>query len=169
MERLIVVHHEFFEEELIRELYSIDNGFFDPLFGSIELPKPGKKNVGQEAAQRKDKENAAGEQEAKTLVLSSCGSGIPVYRRLQKENVPFIAGVLYKNDMDYRLARLLADRVITEEPFEELSGRAIEEALEAVEACDRVIDAGVVIGTANRGMEKILAAARAAGKLETIS
>ena len=71
--------------------------------------------------------------------------------------------------MDYRLARLLADRVITEEPFEELSGRAIEEALEAVEACDRVIDAGVVIGTANRGMEKILAAARAAGKLETIS
>ena len=160
---------EVFEEELIRELYSIDNGFFDPLFGSIELPKPGKKNVGQEAAQRKDTENAAGEQEAKTLVLSSCGSGIPVYRRLQKENVPFIAGVLYKNDMDYRLARLLADRVITEEPFEELSGRAIKEALEAVEACDRVIDAGVVIGTANRGMEKILAAARAAGKLKTIS
>lgn len=25
---------------MIRELYEINNGFFDPLFGSIELPKP---------------------------------------------------------------------------------------------------------------------------------
>ena len=98
-------------------------------------------------------------------MLSSCGNGIPVYRRLQKENTPFIAGVLYKNDMDYRLARLLADRVITEEPFEELSERAIQEALTAVEECDRVIDAGVVIGTMNRGMERVLEAARKAGKL----
>ena len=31
---------EIFEENMIRELYEINNGFFDPLFGSIELPKP---------------------------------------------------------------------------------------------------------------------------------
>ena len=163
---------EVFEEELIRELYSIDNGYFDPLFGSIELPKPGRRVVGNAenagaAGASNAAENAAApvEEAAKTLVLSSCGNGIPVYRRLQKENTPFIAGVLYKNDMDYRLARLLADRVITEEPFEELSERAIQEALAAVEECDRVIDAGVVIGTMNRGMERVLEAARKAGKL----
>ena len=169
---------EVFEEELIRELYSIDNGFFDPLFGSIELPKPGRRKDdgavdGTVAENAAAPENTAAEQaagsadavEAKTLVLSSCGNGIPVYRRLQKENTPFIAGILYKNDMDYRLARLLADCVITEEPFEELSESAIQEALAAVESCDRIIDAGVVIGSANRGMERVMEAARASGKL----
>lgn len=32
---------DIFEENMIRDLYDINNGFFDPLFGSIELPKPG--------------------------------------------------------------------------------------------------------------------------------
>ena len=45
------------------------------------------------------------------------GTGIPVFRQLQKVHTPFIAGVLYTNDVDYRLARLLADQVITEKPF----------------------------------------------------
>ena len=176
---------EVFEEELIRELYSIDNGFFDPLFGSIELPKPGKKSAGtgtgetagagetvgaEEMAGAGEtvgaEETAGADWEAKTLVLSSCGTGIPVYRRLQKENTPFIAGILYKNDMDYRLARLLADRVIAEEPFETLSEKAVAEALDAVKKCERVIDAGVTIGTGNHGMERVLEAARQAGKLE---
>ena len=31
---------DIFEENMIRDLYDINNGFFDPLFGSIELPKP---------------------------------------------------------------------------------------------------------------------------------
>ena len=87
---------------MIRELYEINNGFFDPLFGSIELPKP--------------------EGEAKTFVICGNGTGIPVFRQLQKVHTTFIAGVLYTNDVDYRLARLLADQVITEKPFMEISG-----------------------------------------------
>ena len=31
---------EIFDEDMIRKLYDIDNGFFDPLYGSIELPAP---------------------------------------------------------------------------------------------------------------------------------
>ena len=31
---------DIFKENMIKELYEINNGFFDPLFGSIELPKP---------------------------------------------------------------------------------------------------------------------------------
>lgn len=31
-----------------------------------------------------------------------------MYRKFQRENVPFATGVLYENDVDYRLARLLA-------------------------------------------------------------
>ena len=134
-----------FEEELIRDLYSIDNGFFDPMFGSIEMPRP--------------------QGEAKTLVLSSGGSGIPVYRRLQKENIPFIAGVLYTNDIDYQLARLLAEEVIAEEPFVPISEASMQKMMEAVAKCDRVINAGLVIGTINAGLREVLAEAEKTGKL----
>ena len=139
---------EVFEENLIRELYSIDNGFFDPLFGSIELPRPNG--------------------EAKTLVLSSGGTGILVYRQLQKQNIPFIAGVLYQNDIDYQLARLLAAEVIVEKPFMPISETVKQKALEAVRACDRVINAGVTMGESNAAMKEILSLAEQEGKLETI-
>ena len=139
---------EIFDEEMIRQLYDINNGFFDPLFGSIELPK------------------ISGE--AKTLVLSSCGKGVSVYRRLQKENTPFIAGILTKNDIDYQLARLLAEEIIMSEPYEMLSDDAVKKALEAVDRCERVIDAGVVIGKANAEIEKVLETARRQGKLEIV-
>lgn len=31
---------EIFTEATIRDLYEIDNGYYDPIFGSVELPKP---------------------------------------------------------------------------------------------------------------------------------
>ena len=44
----------------------------------------------------------------KCLVISSGGTGIPFFRSLQKKNIPFAAGILYTNDIDYQLAKLLA-------------------------------------------------------------
>ena len=119
-----------FTEEIIRDLYGINNGYFDPLFGSIELPAP--------------------EGEPEVFVISSGGSGIPVYRSLQKEHIPFAAGILYENDMDYQLARLLAAKVITEEPFEEIREETLQKAFETMGKCKRVINAGVKIGTWNK-------------------
>ena len=135
-----------FDEGNIRALYDIEQGFFDPCFGSIELPRP----MG----------------EPRILVLSACGTGIPVYRALQKRNLPFCAGVLYTNDLDYRLARLLASEVVTEQPFHEIGDAAFNRAMELVHKCDTVIDAGVEIGPCNRRMEEILRAARAQNKLK---
>ena len=134
-----------FTEEIIRELYGINNGYFDPLFGSIELPAP--------------------EGEPEVFVISSGGTGIPVYRRLQKEHIPFAAGILYENDMDYRLARLLAAEVITETPFEEIQEETFQKAFETMGKCKRVINAGVKIGTWNKGIEKLLERAEKEGKL----
>ena len=136
---------EVFTEEIIRELYGINNGYFDPLFGSIELP--------------------ALEGEPEVFVISSGGTGIPVYRRLQKEHIPFAAGILYENDMDYRLARLLAAEVITEEPFEEIREETLQKAFETIGKCKRVINAGVKIGTWNIGIERLLERAEIEGKL----
>ena len=53
---------EVFKEEVIRELYGLDNGSYDPCFGSVELPRP--------------------EGEPRVFVISACGTGIPVYRKL---------------------------------------------------------------------------------------
>lgn len=131
---------DIFEENMIRNLYEINNGFFDPLFGSIELPKP--------------------QGEAKTFVICGNGTGIPVFRQLQKENTPFIAGILYENDVDYRLARILASQVITEEPFEEISEEAFQKAVNIMKSCDRIICTGVPVKTCNRRLGQLIEEAK---------
>ena len=133
---------------MIKELYEINNGFFDPLFGSIELPKP--------------------DGEAKTFVICGNGTGIPIFRQLQKEHTPFIAGILYTNDVDYRLARLLASKVITEEPFMEISEEAFQKAQKAMESCDRVICTSVPVGSCNKRLGELIEAAKKSRKVQFV-
>ena len=146
---------EIFDEETIRNLYSIDNGFFDPLFGSIELPAP----VGREG----ESDDAI---VPKVFVISSCGKGIPVYRKLQKENMPFIAGIIPTNDLDYQLARLLAREVITTDPFQPINDEAFAKAAEAIQTCERVLLTDFPIGEMNARVRKLINLAEQAGKLE---
>ncbi len=137
---------EIFEENIIRDLYDIDNGFFDPCFGSIELPRPDYNNL-----------NDIRKAKCNDILYSVVGSfGKPV---LIKENIPFAAGILYTNDIDYRLARLLASEVITEEPFMPISDHAIQRALDVMGRCERVINAGVTFGECNNKMKKLIEAA----------
>ena len=136
---------DIFEENMIRDLYDINNGFFDPLFGSIELPKP--------------------EGEAKTFVICGNGTGIPVFRQLQKEHTPFIAGILYNNDVDYRLARLLAADVITERPFMDISEETFQKALRVMEQCERIICTDVPVGSCNMRLGQLIEAAKKSGKM----
>lgn len=132
-----------FKTSIIKELYEIDNGFFDPRFGSIELPKP--------------KGNP------EVFVISACGNGIPVYRQLQKSNTPFAAGIIYKNDMDYELANLLAAEVVTEEPFEEIKEETYLKALKLMNSCKRIIVTDVPIGYSNKRMNDLIEAAKQRG------
>ena len=136
---------EIFEENTIRELYDIDNGFFVPLFGSIELKK------------------VSGA--SQVFVLSSCGGGIPLYRQLQKQEKPFAAGILYTNDVDYQLARLLAEEVVQAAPFETVSDAAVERALQLVESCQEVWMTSFPITPLNEKVQKVIDAAKAQHKL----
>lgn len=136
---------EIFKGDIIRGLYEVDNGFFDPCFGSIELSRP--------------------QGEPEVFVISSCGKGIPVYRRLQKENIPFAAGILYTNDIDYQVANFLAAKIITEEPFREISEDTYRRAVEIMKACKRVICPGVTMGTCNQRMADLIKEAERLGKL----
>ena len=131
---------QIFEEQTIRELYGIENGFYDPRFGSIELPKV--------------------DGEPEVFVVAGCGRGIPIYRKLQKDNIPFATGILYTNDVDYQLARLLAARVITEEPFCQITQEHLREAIQVMENCKKVICADVPIGECNKGLEELIRTAK---------
>ena len=144
---------EIFREETIRDLYQIDNGFFDPLFGSIELPAPTGRDWGD------------GKEEELAFVLSACGTGIPVYRSLQKKNIRFIAGILNPGDSDYRLARLLAEEVIESPDFEPIGREALEKAKEAIRKCSRVYMTEFPIGSANACVRELVLLAEQEGKL----
>ena len=137
---------EVFREDIIRDLYEIENGSYDPLFGNIEMAAP------------------AGDPEI--LVLSNCGNGISVYRHLQMKGRAFAAAILSTNDMDYAVACHLAAETVTVRPFGPVSQEAVDRTMELVRSCRVVIDAGVVIGEDNKVMETVLAEAEKLGKLK---
>lgn len=121
---------EIFKETNIQDLYSIEEDVFNIHFGSIELPKI--------------------EGQPKTFVISGCGSGIDVYRKLQKDRIPFYAGILYMNDIDYQVAKALAAEVVAERPFVNIRDAAYDRACELIRECDEVIVCDVPIGDSNR-------------------
>lgn len=136
---------ELFTEASVRDLYDLTAGSFDPLFGSAELPP------------------VKGEPEV--LVLSSGGSGIPVYRKLQREGRPFAAGILPENDLDCHLARILASEVITAPPFEPVPEAAFMRCRELIRSCREVICPGLAAGTEKEHMAELLREAEDSGKL----
>ena len=110
---------EIFSSDIISGLYGIPEGTYNLMYGSVELPPPSG--------------------EAKTFVISGCGAGVPVYRRLQKENTPFFAGILFENDVETPIARALAAEAVTAPAFAPVPDDAYERALALLKTCERVI------------------------------
>lgn len=164
---------EIFDENMIRELYDIDNGFFDTLYGSIELPAPTgqgwQRHMYEESLGRKHRGKDSRPKGAPyAFVISSGGGGIPIYRKLQRKNLTFAAGILYENDMDYRLARLLAQEVITEKPFADISDEAFAKAEEMIRVCGKVIYVPFETGSCNERIKDLVKLAEDEGKLEIL-
>ena len=87
------------------------------------------------------------------FVIGGQGRGIPVYRRLQREGIPFAAGILYDNDMDVPAARALAAEVICAQAFEPVSEEVYRRAESVMDSCRQVIcclDRFGTFGEANR-------------------
>lgn len=137
---------EIFTNDLIRDLYDIDQGCYDVTYGSVELPRV--------------------EGKPKVFVISGSGSGIPIFRRLQKEGIPFAAGVLWENDLDYPAARALAAQVLTEKPFQPLSKEKVAEAAALMDRCERVLCTRFPVGPGNEGLNALVEKAQTEGKLE---
>ena len=136
---------EIFDGGYIDTLYGVEHGGFNERYGCAEL----------EAVQG----------EPVYFVVGGGGSGCAVYRLLQRRGIPFAAGVLAENDLDYPAAKALAVTVIAERAYQSVSEASRLRAMEVAEHCRGVIDCVKVFGPMNEGNRLLLDWARQQGKL----
>lgn len=120
---------EVLEKHSIESLYSLENGSYNKLFGSVELSAVWGK--------------------PKAFVIAGGGYGAACYRALQRRGISFATGPLFENDVDFQLAAALSCHVISTPAFEPVEDEAFEKAAELMENCAVVIDAGTPIGSYN--------------------
>ncbi len=132
-----------FENDTIEQLYDINSGSYDLLFGSVELTKP----VGA----------------PRVFVVGGGGFGIPFYRALQKRSISFATGILYENDVDLQVAAKLSDNVVTAPAFERMNKKQFDKASRLLEGCEAVIDAGTPVGEFNSFNAELIKLAESRG------
>lgn len=124
----------------VDQLYSLEKGSYNPLFGSVELVKP--------------------EGKPRAFVVGGAGWGIGVYRELQKRQIPFAAGILFENDVDYQVAKELSDHVVSVPAFTPMGEEQFQTASKLLLSCHAVIDAGTPVGELNTMNGRLLELAR---------
>ena len=134
---------EIFSSDLVTGLYDLKGGTYNPLFGCLEMQRI--------------------EGTPEIFVLCGNGSGVHVMRSLQKRQIPFAAGVLQENDVDYQVAAALAARVISVPAFTEVGEAQIQEAMECIKGCRKLI-ACTQSGPQNRRCEELIPFAEKLGK-----
>ena len=136
---------EIFTNEYIEALYGMEKGSYNALFGSLEMARV--------------------QGEPRVFVIGGAGSGIPVYRALQRRGVPFAAGVLAENDVDYGVARALAVETVSVPAFTPVGGAAMDRARALISTCAHVVCCLDGFGTTNEGNRILRDEAAAQGKL----
>ncbi len=110
---------EIFRDDYIRILYGMEKGSYNALYGCTEMEPP--------------------KGDPEIFVIGGGGAGIPVYRLLVRKGIPFAAGVLSENDIDYPAAKALAAEVVSVPAFEPVGEEAYEKALGLMRKCGRAV------------------------------
>lgn len=139
---------EIFQQDYIKALFGIETGSFDEENCSMEL------------------ETAKGKPDV--FVIAGGGTGRSVYRKLQRQGISFITGILFQNDLDYPVARALASDVIAAESFEPIKEMLLNEAKEKIAGCKRVICCKSVFGSFEKANEELLHFVLTSGKIVEI-
>ena len=134
-----------FQSAYIEALYGMESGSYNALFGSLEMARVWG--------------------EPRVFVIGGGGSGIPVYRALQRRGVPFDAGVLAENDVDYWVARALAVETVSVPAFAPLDEGAVAKASALILKCDHVVCCLDTFGELNQGNRSLRDEAQRQGKL----
>ena len=135
---------EVFTEDYIARLYELPPGIYSAAYGSLELPGiPGPPKV---------------------FVIGGGGSGIPAYRRLRRQGIPFAAGILQEHDLDFPAAKALAVDVISSPAFQPMGEGAYTQALAVLKTCETVLCCCPGFGPDNDANRRLLNAAQEMGK-----
>ena len=135
---------EIFSGGYIEWLYGLARGSYDALAGTAEAGR-------MEGAPQ-------------VFVIGGGGSGIPVYRLLQRLGIPFAAGVLPENDLDTPTAKALGVQVITDRANEPVSAARADEALKVLASCEYAV-CTTGFGSVNRENRRLLEYAGKRGML----
>ncbi len=110
---------EVFTPGYISGLYGMTMGSYDERTGDLEL-----------GFIKKDPE---------VFVIAGNGSGAPLFRKLQREGIPFAVGILWENDLDCPPAKALASEVVSERAFCRIRQENIRRAKGLIDQCKKVI------------------------------
>lgn len=129
-----------FQEGYVEQLFGIKTGSYQEKGGNMEL----------EAAKGK----------AELFVIGGGGNGTSVYRKLQREAIPFYAGILYSNDVEYPVAAALAEEVVTAKAFEPMTEETFEIAKQKLAQCRKLICCKQNFGTLEAKNKELLSYAK---------
>ncbi len=110
---------EVFQDDFVQKLYGVEAERFSPLTGALFLRSK--------------------KAQPKVFVIGGGGAGIPTYYRLQRDEIPFAAGILFENDLETEAAKACADSVLFAKAFSPISPQLVEEAKKQIDACEWVL------------------------------
>lgn len=135
---------EVFLDEKMCELYNLQTGSYNTLFGSVELTQP------------------QGEPEA--FILAGNSMGIPLFRLMQKYGLPFSTGILFENDADSQVARVLSDHVVMAPAFSSINDAHIAQAKQFIDQAPVFVHSGTPIREQNARYIELLEYAKSVKK-----
>lgn len=136
---------EIFSGNYVQQLYGVKSRQFDPQTGQAFLERP--------------------EGAPEVFVIGGGGTGLAVYNRLQRQNIPFAAGILQENDVEYAAASALAACVFSEKAFFPVSEETFLRAKQMLGSCKTCICALTEFGPYNEKNRQLFEYAKKLGKV----
>lgn len=136
---------EIFSGNYVQQLYGVKSRQFEPQTGQVFMERP--KGIPE------------------IFVIGGGGTGLAVYNRLQRQNIPFAAGILQENDVEYAAASALAACVFSEKAFFPVSEETFLRAKQMLDDCDACICALTEFGPYNEKNRQLYEYAKKLGKV----
>lgn len=136
---------EIFSGNYVQQLYGVKPQQFELQTGQVFMERP--------------------EGIPEVFVIGGGGTGLAVYNRLQRQNIPFAAGILQENDVEYAAASALAACVFSEKAFFPVSEETFLRAKQMLDDCDACICALTEFGPYNEKNRQLYEYAKKLGKV----
>ena len=136
---------EIFSGNYVQQLYGVKPQPFEPQTGPEFMERP--------------------EGIPEVFVIGGGGTGLAVYNRLQRQNIPFAAGILQENDVEYAAASALAACVFSEKAFFPVSEETFLRAKQMLDDCEACICALTEFGPYNEKNRQLYEYAKKLGKV----